>query len=350
MITRTDHRLERASRCLQCVLRAVGCDRLEALAVTAEKLGLSTGDPGITRALPFAAYGQGPVLVTPFKMARVAATIASGGRMPQGRWIAGDGNVRVDAPLEVLAPEHAAFLAGAMRRVVTEGTARRVMAGSAVEIAGKTGTAQLDSGMPHAWFTGLPVEALRKALRRGGGGTAGRRTVAAPIAREVMEKANIGFAAMTEFLEEGRTISRARWLEPALESGNWPRSASPCWTGASPPYSGARFVRLARHVRESRACRTGFANDTERDSGICARTACGFRQLQVDVGRDRLPLPNEPWLTVSVDRKRREGGRQRIGSSVAARRNCRRGAVHIGRAMYRNGGTRRNDLGCRGYG
>ena len=28
-------------------------------------------------AMPFAAYGQGPVLVTPFKMARVAATIAA---------------------------------------------------------------------------------------------------------------------------------------------------------------------------------------------------------------------------------------------------------------------------------
>lgn len=166
----------------------------KALADTAEKLGLSTGDPAeLRRALPFAAYGQGPVLVTPFKMARVAATIASGGRMPEGRWIAGDGNTRVDAPLEVLAPAHAAFLAGAMRRVVTEGTARRVMAGSAVELAGKTGTAQLDSGMPHAWFTGFgPFEGaaekrLAFAVVVEHGGYGGR--VAAPIAREVMEKA-----------------------------------------------------------------------------------------------------------------------------------------------------------------
>ena len=128
----------------------------KALAETAERLGLSTGDPAeLRRALPFAAYGQGPVLVTPFKMARVAATIAAGGQMPQGRWIAGEGNPRQDAPLEVLPPAQAAFLAGAMRRVVTEGTARRVMAGAAVEMAGKTGTAQLDQGMPHAWFTGF---------------------------------------------------------------------------------------------------------------------------------------------------------------------------------------------------
>jgi len=166
----------------------------KALAETAGKLGLSTGDPAALRqALPFAAYGQGPVLVTPFKMARVAATIAAGGRMPEGRWIAGEGNARLDDPLEVLAPAQAAFLAGAMRRVVTEGTARRVMAGSPVEIAGKTGTAQLDQGMPHAWFTGFapfagPVERrLAFAVLVEHGGYGGR--IAAPIAREVMEAA-----------------------------------------------------------------------------------------------------------------------------------------------------------------
>jgi cell division protein FtsI/penicillin-binding protein 2/cell division protein FtsW (lipid II flippase) len=166
----------------------------KALAETAEKLGLSTGDPvELRRALPFAAYGQGPVLVTPFKMARVAATIASGGRMPEGRWIAGDGNTRVGAPLEVVTPEQAEFLARAMRRVVTEGTARRVMAGSAVELAGKTGTAQLDSGMPHAWFTGFgpfsgtAARRLAFAVVVEHGGYGGR--VAAPIARELMEKA-----------------------------------------------------------------------------------------------------------------------------------------------------------------
>jgi cell division protein FtsI/penicillin-binding protein 2/cell division protein FtsW (lipid II flippase) len=166
----------------------------KALAEMADRLGLSTGDAAALRqALPFAAYGQGPVLVTPFQMARVAATIAAGGRMPQGRWIAGDGNPRQDAPLDVLAEAQAAFLAGAMRRVVTEGTARHVMAGSAVEIAGKTGTAQLDRGMPHAWFTGFapfdgaPERRLAFAVIVENGGYGGR--IAAPIAREVMEAA-----------------------------------------------------------------------------------------------------------------------------------------------------------------
>ncbi len=175
----------------QLGVREVGS---KALAETADKLGLSTGDPvALRQALPFAAYGQGPVLVTPFKMARVAAVIAAGGQMPQGRWIIGDGNSRLDAPLEVLAPAQAAFLAGAMRRVVTEGTARHVMAGAAIAFAGKTGTAQLDQGMPHAWFAGfapyeaVPEHRLAFAVIVEHGGYGGR--IAAPIAREVMEAA-----------------------------------------------------------------------------------------------------------------------------------------------------------------
>jgi cell division protein FtsI/penicillin-binding protein 2 len=166
----------------------------KALAEMADRLGLSTGDAAALRqALPFAAYGQGPVLVTPFKMARVAATIAAGGRMPQGRWISGEGNPRQDAPLDVLPEAQAAFLAGAMRRVVTEGTARRVMAGSAAGLAGKTGTAQLDRGLPHAWFVGFapfdgtPQRRLAFAVIVENGGYGGR--IAAPIARELMEAA-----------------------------------------------------------------------------------------------------------------------------------------------------------------
>jgi cell division protein FtsW (lipid II flippase)/cell division protein FtsI/penicillin-binding protein 2 len=175
----------------QLGVREVGA---KALAETAELLGLSTGDSAeLRQMLPFAAYGQGPVLATPFKMARVVAAVAAGGRMPQGQWITGEGNTRQDAPLRVLAEAQASFLAGAMRRVVTEGTARRAMAGSTVEIAGKTGTAQLDQGMPHAWFVGFapfdapPERRLAFAVIVENGGYGGR--IAAPVAREVMEAA-----------------------------------------------------------------------------------------------------------------------------------------------------------------
>jgi cell division protein FtsW (lipid II flippase) len=165
----------------------------QALTETAAQFGISTGDPiQLKRDLPFASYGQGAVLVSPFKMARVAAAIAAGGKMPEGRWIADESNPRGDAPLQVLPADQAQFLAGAMRRVVLEGTASHVMAGTTVSIAGKTGTAQLAEGMPHAWFTGFapydgdaPRLAFAVLVEHGGYG--GR--VAAPIARAVMEAA-----------------------------------------------------------------------------------------------------------------------------------------------------------------
>ncbi|MGA2114872.1 MAG: FtsW/RodA/SpoVE family cell cycle protein [Bryobacteraceae bacterium] len=166
----------------------------DALSATAARLGIETGDiRELRKALPFAAYGQGPVVISPFKMARVAATIAAGGRMPEGRWITGDANLRNDAPLDVLPSAQADFLAGAMRRVVTEGTARNAMAGATIAFAGKTGTAQLDEGMPHSWFAGFaPYDgdasrrvAFAVVVERGGYGA----RVAAPVAREVMEAA-----------------------------------------------------------------------------------------------------------------------------------------------------------------
>jgi len=165
-----------------------------ALADTAALLGFPSGDfAELKRALPFAAYGQGPLLATPFKMARVAALIAAGGHLPQGRWDSGDSNTRIDPPVEVLPPAEAAFLAGAMRKVVTGGTGRRAMAGEVTPVAGKTGTAQVDVGEPHAWFTGFAPYAasaghqIAFAVLVEHGGYGGR--TAAPIAREVVDAA-----------------------------------------------------------------------------------------------------------------------------------------------------------------
>jgi peptidoglycan glycosyltransferase len=143
--------------------------------------------------LPFAAYGQGPVVTTPFKMARVSATIADGGFMPQGRWILEASNDRTAAPVPVLAAGSSEFLAKAMRSVVTSGTGRRAMSGLDLSVAGKTGTAQLDKGLPHSWFAGFaPYDAspdkriaFAVVVEHGGYGA----QVAAPIAKEVIQAA-----------------------------------------------------------------------------------------------------------------------------------------------------------------
>src|SRR5580658_1345298 len=166
----------------------------QALRQTADLLDISSGDEAELKAtMPFASYGQGPLLITPFKMARVAATIAAGGAMPQGRWVAGESNARQDAPRAIVPAEPAGFIAGAMRLVVTDGTARHAMAGTPVNLAGKTGTAQLGAGEPHAWFAGFApydgdaAHRLAFAVLVEHGGYGGQ--VAAPIAREIMEAA-----------------------------------------------------------------------------------------------------------------------------------------------------------------
>jgi cell division protein FtsI/penicillin-binding protein 2 len=86
-------------------------------------------------------------------MARVAATVATGGAMPQGRWITDETNSRIAPPQLVLTADAAATLAKYMREVVTGGTGRQ--AETSVPIAGKTGTAELASAPSHAWFIGF---------------------------------------------------------------------------------------------------------------------------------------------------------------------------------------------------
>jgi cell division protein FtsI/penicillin-binding protein 2/cell division protein FtsW (lipid II flippase) len=173
----------------QLGVREVGA---QALHDTAETLGIPAGGVNELKAmLPFAAYGQGPVVATPFQMARVAATIAADGYMPQGRWVGDESNSRNESPRKVLGHDSDEFLQRAMRSVVTSGTARTAMAGLALEVAGKTGTAQLNRGQPHSWFAGFaPFDASVKKriafavlVEHGGYGA----KAAAPIAREIVE-------------------------------------------------------------------------------------------------------------------------------------------------------------------
>jgi peptidoglycan glycosyltransferase len=113
--------------------------------------------------------------------------------MPQGRWVLDDTNPRATAPVVIVPPDSAQFLQRAMRAVVTNGTARAPMAGMTIPMAGKTGTAQLDSGEPHSWFAGYaPYDtppdkeiAFAVVIEHGGYGA----KFAAPIGRELVEAA-----------------------------------------------------------------------------------------------------------------------------------------------------------------
>jgi cell division protein FtsW (lipid II flippase) len=125
---------------------------------TGSQLGIAMAAPNtalqLRKTLSQSSYGQGQIVASPFQMARVAATVAAGGRMPQGHWIADESNDRTEAPRQVIDADVATTLARYMREVVTAGTGRSA-AGAPVAIAGKTGTAELASAPSHAWFIGF---------------------------------------------------------------------------------------------------------------------------------------------------------------------------------------------------
>lgn len=150
--------------------------------------------------------GQNEVQATPLEMALVAASVANGGEMMAPTVMreirAGDGGTidraNHDVWRRVLDGNDAETLRQAMVGVVQNGTAVN-LAIPGIVVGGKTGTAEIGLGSDetHAWiigFAGPPGEAARVAVAvlveaRPGQGTQAGGTVAAPIAREVLEAA-----------------------------------------------------------------------------------------------------------------------------------------------------------------
>lgn len=168
----------------------------EDLLETAEAFGISVARPNTAKALkdalPQASYGQGQVVATPFQMARVAATVANGGSIPEGRWVLGESNTRTGEPVRILSGAPVALLARSMRQVVTDGTAKRFLADVTPAIAGKTGTAEVKDKRSHSWFIGFtpygtPGRKLAFAVVIEHGGYGGR--LAAPAAGEIVREA-----------------------------------------------------------------------------------------------------------------------------------------------------------------
>src|SRR5262245_35981901 len=84
-------------------------------------------------------------------MARVAAAIASGGRLRETRWAGNAGTTTSEAFLD---PDSARTLARYMRDAVLTGTGRSLRDHPA-RIAGKTGTAEIAGKPSHSWFVGF---------------------------------------------------------------------------------------------------------------------------------------------------------------------------------------------------
>jgi cell division protein FtsW (lipid II flippase) len=169
---------------------AVGPRTLKATA-DAFDLPSSTADTvdDLKAQLPWASYGQAEVLASPFRMARVAATMAARGQMMPGRWVLEPASA-VTPARRILEPAAADRIARAMRRVVTGGTASS-LAGHEAEIAGKTGTAEVAGAPSHSWFVGFaPASGSKRiaiAVIVENGGYGARAAV--PLAGDVVSAA-----------------------------------------------------------------------------------------------------------------------------------------------------------------
>jgi peptidoglycan glycosyltransferase len=144
-----------------------------------------------------AAFGQGEVLATPMQMALAAAAVANGGRIMKPYIVGQVIGYPVDQPQETkpevwltpISAETAATLRDLMIEVVNRGTGTGAALNS-VQVAGKTGTAEVEDAESHAWFAGFApaddpqVVVVVLVENAGTGGS-----VAAPIARKVIAAA-----------------------------------------------------------------------------------------------------------------------------------------------------------------
>ncbi|MEJ7652437.1 MAG: penicillin-binding transpeptidase domain-containing protein [Chloroflexia bacterium] len=145
------------------------------------------GDAGFLSdpiALANSAYGQGQLLATPLQVLLTSATIANGGVTP-GPYLVNEVRTPSGAVVQrnnpddlgrAVSPETAQLMIGIMVQTVENGSGRNARI-EGVQVAGKTGTAQLGGELdPHAWFTAFapaddPQVAVVVLVENGGEGS-----------------------------------------------------------------------------------------------------------------------------------------------------------------------------------
>ncbi len=149
------------------------------------------------------AIGQKDVRLTPMQMALISAGIANEGVIMQPHLVkeirGHKGQIIKEFKgkrwKKAVSSDTADIITKMLYEVVERGTGRAAKI-SGIEIAGKTGTAQVPNGAPHAWFTCFapvndPQIAVAVVIENGGsmGNDATGGRVAAPVAKEIIREA-----------------------------------------------------------------------------------------------------------------------------------------------------------------
>ena len=161
-------------------------------------------DPQSDIAMVNMAIGQGDVLVTPLQVATFVAALGNGGTLYRPQLVERIEPVDGSPATQIFKPEARGtlpiqpFRMDLIREAMIDvardprGTAYFRLRGLQIPVAGKTGTAESGSGLPHAWFagytlasenTGLPDIAIAVILENVGEGS----DYAAPVFKRIVE-------------------------------------------------------------------------------------------------------------------------------------------------------------------
>ena len=206
--------------------RAFGLGQSTGLGQVAESTGL-IGNPGDAVEAVNQAIGQGTVQVTPLQVAVFMAALGNGGTLYRPQMIEEiktlNGETTSVFKPEArstlpLSDEYMQLLQDAMISVVSNsrGTAYsrlRSIRSYGIPVAGKTGTAESGSGLPHAWFagytmaqenTGLPDIAIAVIAENAGEGS----DYAAPIFQRIVESYYFSSPRTTYWFESSFGVTK----------------------------------------------------------------------------------------------------------------------------------------------